>query len=199
MQLTDRLISWAIYGLIAAAALASVTLAWEHFVIAPAEARGAARQQATDAPVIAQLNKALTDARKALKDAQDKADAKARVYAMQQQAAQLAAEQAKEANDARIATLDAQVAKLSDDKRIVLSAYARVVLDDASRTANSGSRAAAAGPRDHAAAGAVSSSPVGISERDLGRYADQAGAAYLDAWTGWNACVTDYNRMRSKQ
>jgi len=185
--------------LIAAAALASVTLAWEHFVIAPAEARGAARQQAKDAPVIAQLNKALSDARQALAQAQAKADAKARAYQAQQEAAQAAAQQAKEANDARIATLDAQVAKLSDDKRIVLSAYARVVLDDATRTANSGSRTAAAGPGDHAAAGAVSSAPVGISERDLGRYADQASAAYLDAWTGWNACVTDYNRMRSKQ
>ena len=188
----DTLIKWAIYGLIATACAATLGLAWHNYVIAPAEARGAARQEAKDAPVITQLNKALSDARQALTDAQAKADATARAYAMQQQAAQLAAEQATEANDARIATLDAQVAKLSDDKRIVLSAYARVVLDDATRTAN------AAGPAPAAPAGAatgtaaVPAGALGISERQLGEYATRAAAAYADAVTLFHGCRDFY-------
>lgn len=168
----NTLIKWAIYGLIAIASVAAITLAWEHFVIAPAEARGAARQAAKDAPVIAQLNAALTQARQAaLKQAQE--------YAASQAKAQAQAEETQHENQARIDALDAQVAKLSDDKRIVLSAYARLVLDAATRTANAGQAAAAPAS---AATGAIAvPAAAGISERDLGTYASQAAAAYADA------------------
>ena len=53
----DTLIKWAIYGAICVAVLATVTLAWHSFVIAPAMARGAAQQAAKDAPIIAGLTK----------------------------------------------------------------------------------------------------------------------------------------------
>src|SRR5574337_47561 len=146
------MIKWAIYALVAIACVATATLAWEHFVIAPAEARGQARQAA-------------------LKQAQE--------YAAAQQAAQAKAEEAQHENQTRIDALDAQVAKLSDDKRIVLSAYARLVLDAASRTANAGQAPAAAAS---AATGAAAVPAVaGISERDLGAYASQAAATYADA------------------
>lgn len=53
----DTLIKYAIYAALVVAALATVTLAWHRFVIAPAEARGAAEQAAKDAPIIAGLTK----------------------------------------------------------------------------------------------------------------------------------------------
>lgn len=195
----DALIKWAIYGLIAAACVATVTLAWDHYVIAPAEARGAAQQEAKDAPVIGHLKAQLIEAQQALATAQAEADATAAKYQAQQAAAQAAAQQAKEANDARIASLTQQVAKLSDDKRIVLSAYARLVFDSASRAANSGGAATAAGAGDHATPSAVPATAVGVSERELADYAVRGAAAYADAWTGWNACINAYNSLRSSQ
>ena len=179
----NTLIKWAIYGLIAIASVAAITLAWEHFVIAPAEARGAARQAAKDAPVIAQLNKALSDARAQALATEAK-------YVASQQAAQAQAEEAQHENQTRIDALDAQVAKLSDDKRIVLSAYARLVLDAATRTANAGQAAAA--PTSAATGGVAVPAAAGISERDLGTYASQAAAAYADAVSLFHGCRDFY-------
>ena len=183
-MITGALIKWAIYGLIAIASVAAITLAWEHFVIAPAEARGAARQAAKDAPVIAQLEKALSDARAIAVATEAK-------YVASQQAAQAQAEETQHANQTRIDALNAQVAKLSSDRNIVLSNYARLVLVAASRTANAGraAPAAAAGPATGTAAVPAA---AGISERDLGEYASQAAAAYADAIGLFHSCRSFY-------
>lgn len=53
----DTLVKYLFYAAIAVAVLAGVELMWHRFVIAPAEARGAATQAAKDAPVIAGLTK----------------------------------------------------------------------------------------------------------------------------------------------
>lgn len=62
-QRGGSLIDYLIYVAVAVAVWAAIALAWQHFVIGPAEARGAAQQAAEDVPVLAAVTKARDDAR----------------------------------------------------------------------------------------------------------------------------------------